>query len=97
MPYLIRGKIGVNRPNSPRVGHFTYLTQTGDRFYIWDGAHKAAHFVSPEAGFIAASRCNGPWFNVPDPATIESIEWSGNRDSIFADEIESQRMGLVHG
>lgn len=94
MPYVIRGKIGVNRRSSAREGQLTYLADTGDHFFIWDGAHKAAHFASPEIGFVAASQCNGPWFNVPDPATIESVEWDANREDILATESESQRMGL---
>jgi hypothetical protein len=97
MPYVIRGRIGANRMNSARIGHLTYLAETGDHFYVWNGAHRAAHFASPEAGFVAASQCNGPWFNVPEPATIESIEWARNLETIFADEGESRRMGLEHG
>ena len=55
------------------MGQMTYLAETGDHFYIWDGAHKAAHFASTQAGLDAAAQCNGPWFNVPDPATIEVV------------------------
>jgi hypothetical protein len=73
MPYVVRGKISAARAGGGRMGHMTYLAETGDHFYIWDGAHKAAHFASAQAGLDAAARCNGPWFNVPDPATIEVV------------------------
>ena len=77
MPYLIRGVIGLNRSNASRVGQLTYLAETGDHFYIWDGVHKAAHFGTAEAGLRAADRCNGPWFNIPDPASIEVVDSVG--------------------
>jgi hypothetical protein len=38
------------------------------------GGAKAAHFPSARAGLEAAERCDGPWFNVPDPTTVEAIE-----------------------
>jgi hypothetical protein len=71
--YLVRGRIGSARGNESRVGELTYLAEAGDHFYVWDGAHKAAHFESAQAGLDAASECNGPWFKTPDPATVESI------------------------
>jgi hypothetical protein len=74
MPYVVRGKIGAVRGNEARVGQFTYLAETGDCFYIWNGAHKASHFASVDAGLEAASQCNGSWFNAPDPATIGVVE-----------------------
>ncbi len=94
MTYVVRGKIGVNRTNSARVSRATYLAGTGDRFYIWDGAHKAAHFESAEAGLAAAAQCHGPWFNMPDATTIESLEWLSNEETILADELDSRRMIL---
>lgn len=74
MPYMVRGKIGAARGNEGRTGQFTYLTETGDRLYIWNGAHRAARFPSAQAGLDAARWCNGPWFNVPDPTTVEAVE-----------------------
>jgi hypothetical protein len=74
MPYMVRGKIGAARGNEGRIGQLTYLAETGDHFYIWNGAHKAAHFPSAQAGLDAVARCNGPWFNIPDPATVEIIK-----------------------
>jgi hypothetical protein len=71
---VVRGKIGAVRGNEARVGQFTYRGETGDCFYVWNGAHKASHFASVDVGLAAASRCNGPWFNAPDPATIEVVE-----------------------
>ncbi len=94
MTYVVRGKIGVNQPNVSRAGKPTYLAETGDHFYIWDGVHKAAHFASAEAGLAAAAQCHGPWFNVPDATTIESLEWLSNEETILADELDSQRMIL---
>jgi hypothetical protein len=78
MPYVVRGKIGAVRGNEGRVGHLTYLAEAGDHFYIWDGAHKAAHFRSAQAGLDAAGQCNGPWFNMPDPTSVESLEWAAD-------------------
>jgi len=82
--YMVRGKIGTNCGNEVRVGQFTYLAETGDHFYIWNGIHKAARFESVKAGLDAAGRCNGPWFNVPDPATIESVECPLERGAPYA-------------
>ena len=78
MAYIVRGKIGLNRDNVSRVGQFTYLATTGD-LYVWDGPHKASRFESAEAGLAAADQCNGPWFNIPDPTTIESVECLGEQ------------------
>ena len=86
MPYIVRGKIAANRTNAARVGRLTYLAETGDHFYVWDGAHKAALFASQQAGLLAVSHCNGPWFNVPDPATIESIETDCQPTTGFGEE-----------
>jgi hypothetical protein len=76
MPYVIRSRIAANRGNVVRAGIYTYLAETGDHFYIWDGVHKAAHFKTAESGLEAADQCNAPWSNLPDPATVEGVIWA---------------------
>jgi hypothetical protein len=88
MPYVIRGKIGAARGLSARTGIFTYLAETGDHFYIWDGLHKVAHFATADAGLQAVKLCNGPWFNTPDPASVEAVVWLHDTEAIRAREIE---------
>jgi hypothetical protein len=81
--YIVRGRIGSSLGNAGRLGQFTYLAETADHFYIWGGAHKASRFDSAEAGLLAAERCNGPWFNVPDAASVESVESPADEKSKF--------------
>jgi hypothetical protein len=88
MPYVIRGRIGADRGVSARTGIFTYLAETGDHFYIWDGLHKVAHFATARAGLEAAALCNGPWFNTPDPASVEAVLWLLDQEAIDAREAE---------
>jgi hypothetical protein len=71
--FIARGVIGVNGDNAARVGQFTYLSETGDHWYQWDGAHRATHFATSAAAMAAAETCMGPWFNRPDPGSIEAI------------------------
>jgi hypothetical protein len=73
MTFVVRGRIGTARGNEGRTGELTYLAETGDYFYIWDGLHKAAQFETAQAGLDAANECKGPWFRMPDPGTIESV------------------------
>ena len=74
MPFTARGRIGA-KPGSPaRTARYTYIAETGDRFFIWDGPHRAALFDTPEQALGAAASCNGPWFNMPDAQTVEAVE-----------------------
>jgi hypothetical protein len=76
IPYIVRGKIGKSAGNPARVGRFTYIAQTGVRFYIWDGAHKATPFDLVAEGPCCGQACYGPRFNAPDPDTINAAEAS---------------------
>jgi hypothetical protein len=73
MIFVVRRRIGTARGNEGPAGELIYLAETGDYFYIWDGLHKAAKFETAQAGLKAAEECNGPWFRMPDPATIETV------------------------
>ena len=70
--FIARGVIG-GAPSTAAQGRFTYLSEVSDDWYQWDGAHKATHFASPSDAMDAAASCNGPWFNRPDPDSVEAI------------------------
>ncbi|MCE9657255.1 MAG: hypothetical protein K8R60_01755 [Burkholderiales bacterium] len=71
--FIARGVVGAGRGGISRAGRFTYLSEVSADWYQWDGEHKATHFASPDEAMTAAAACKGPWFNHPDPDTVEAI------------------------
>ena len=71
--FIARGVVGTDRGRMARVDRFTYVSEVSADWYQWNGAHRATHFVSPGAALAAAALCKGPWFNHPDPGTVEAI------------------------
>jgi hypothetical protein len=71
--FVARGVVATGEGNAGSVGRFTYLSEVSADWYQWNGAHKATHFASSAAAMKAAAACMGPWFNYPDPGTVEAI------------------------
>ncbi len=67
--FIARGVVGT----AGGAGRFTYLSEVSDGWYQWNGAHKATHFPSRTDALTAAESCQGPWFNHPDPDSIDAI------------------------
>ncbi|MEO8081156.1 MAG: hypothetical protein ABI641_11540 [Caldimonas sp.] len=70
--FIARGVVGADAITAAG-GRFTYLSEVCADWYQWDGAHKATHFASRAAARAAAASCMGPWFNHPDPGSVETI------------------------
>ena len=71
--FIARGVIGTYAGNAVGAGRFTYLSEVSADWYQWNGAHKATHFASHADAMTAAASCKGPWFNHPDPGSVETI------------------------
>ena len=71
--FVARGVVGASRRGTARANRFTYLSEVSADWYQWDGAHKATQFPSAGDAMAAAALCKGPWFNHPDPDTVEAI------------------------
>jgi hypothetical protein len=71
--FIARGLVGPNEGDNARARRFTYLVRVSTDWYQWDGAHKATFFDSFDDAMRAAGLCMGPWFNRPDPGTVEAV------------------------
>lgn len=70
--FIARGVVGGDASNAVD-GRFTYLSEVSADWYQWNGAHRATHFASRADAMAAAASCMGPWFNRPDPGSVETI------------------------
>lgn len=71
--FIARGVVDATDGGPAQAGRFTYLSEVSVDWYQWGGAHKATHFASAGDAMSAAASCQGPWFNHPDPETVEAI------------------------
>lgn len=71
--YIARGVVAISEGAVDRPSRFTYVAEVSSDWYRWDGAHKAAQFASAAEAMTAAAQCIGPWFNAPDPDTVEAV------------------------
>ena len=72
--FVARGVIRATGGNDAWVGRYTYVSEPNLGFYQWDGLHKVKFFGTADDALSAAGRCQGPLFQLPDPATIEALE-----------------------
>jgi hypothetical protein len=71
--FVVRGVVAAGASHADGSGRFTYLSEVAADWYQWNGAHRATHFASEADGMRAAALCKGPWFNHPDPESVETV------------------------
>ena len=74
MKYIARGTIAPHGANERLVGQFTWLSESEQGWYQWDGWHKATAFATAQAALDCATECTGPLFRMPAPESIVAVE-----------------------
>jgi hypothetical protein len=76
--FVVRGEVAKDALSTIRKGDTVWLGWT-DESGGWHEWHhqgspaRAKRFSSPEEARRIALRCNGPWYSVPDPKSIDVL------------------------
>ena len=76
--FKVKGRLAQGYGHHAVAGDEVWLTWT-DRLggwynWEWRGERYAKLFASPDEALLAARGCDGPWFYLPSPDTIEVVE-----------------------
>lgn len=75
--YVVRGKVEKNVAGlSVKAGTDVWLTYSRESggWHSWSQDFRDAKAFPTQEGAAAESNCNGPWYLVPDPNSIEILE-----------------------
>ena len=87
--YQVRGLIAKDEPDlSKKKGDevWLYWSEEGGGWWQWGPKGWAYTFMNKLEAEKAPKGCPGPWYNVPDPETIEIVagEYTPARKATFA-------------